>query len=180
MNLQTISFESYRIWFRLVGLPFLQRNEADICYLLHGYLLVNDIKPKKHQVIPLKGFKVQTTLFVSKRVPTCINVKEDDYTMFVGFNFFKLPLSSAKGVKSLVTSLKLVRTVWIVVTILPWQSPPPPLLSATTHCLPLRDDQAQVSSRHPSPQLLKLNHVPPPFEPSLPSQQVPRNSPNHL
>lgn len=71
---------------------FSHRTKADICFLLHKYLPVNNIKSKKHQVIPPEGFRVQTTLPISKRVPTGINEEEGDNFTFVGFEFLKLPL----------------------------------------------------------------------------------------
>lgn len=91
INLNLISFDSYRIWFRLIGLPNHRRTETDIRLILHGYIRVNEVKPKKHQIIPPGNFRVQTTLPVEKRVPTGINLEEDDHFLFIGFEFLKLP-----------------------------------------------------------------------------------------
>lgn len=91
MDLQALPFDSYRIWFRMNGLPPLHQSETDICYILQGYLPVNSLKPRKNQIVPPEGFKVRTTLPTTKRVPTRINIEDDDGVHFIEFTFLKLP-----------------------------------------------------------------------------------------
>lgn len=60
---------------------------AEICLILHGYILVNDIKPKKYQIVPPDGCHVQTTFLVSNQVPIGIHVEEGVSITFISFDF---------------------------------------------------------------------------------------------
>lgn len=90
-DIQSLPFDSYHTWFRLQGMPFLRRNEADVRDLLHGYLLVHSIKPTKNQPVPPYGYTIQTTLPTAKCTPTGINIMVDDSVTIVRFIFLKLP-----------------------------------------------------------------------------------------
>lgn len=100
MDPRNITFDDYRIWLRFVGLPFLRCNEEDIRFLLKDFIPDNAIKPKRNQVIPASRYKVQTTLAVQRRVPTCINIEEEDGTHLVNFIFVKLPFFCVKDIEN--------------------------------------------------------------------------------
>lgn len=147
MDLATLLFDSYKIWFHLLGLLIFLRSELDIRFILYVYLPINNIKPRKHQIIPPKGYKVKTTLPLSKRVLTCINVEDDDGVTFVEFGFLKLPTQYFHQCRKLGHQIEacyeLLDVGDNIVLVLPTLPPTP----AYTHRLPPPVLQAQNSPR---------------------------------
>lgn len=90
-NPTLVQFDDYRIWFHMINLPYMHRTEEDIRFLLHDFLPVNALKPCRHQVVPAAGYRIQTTLGTHRKVPTGINIDEEDGAHFVHFRFVKLP-----------------------------------------------------------------------------------------
>lgn len=60
-------------------------------FILRNYLPVNAMKPRRNQCITPEGFKVQTTLSVSKRIPTGIHIDAEEGSTSVEFAFKRLP-----------------------------------------------------------------------------------------
>lgn len=91
MNPNMVCFDDFRIWLSFQGLPYMRRTEEDIRCTLHDFIPVNSIKPHRHQVVPTASYRVQTTPATSRRVPTGINIEEEEDEYMVSFRFEKLP-----------------------------------------------------------------------------------------
>lgn len=61
--------------------------------LSQGFLPVNAIKPRHHQIIPVIGYRVQTTIDGSHPIPTTIHIEEEDGNHLVLFSFWKASFS---------------------------------------------------------------------------------------
>lgn len=59
MKPHQLTFDSYRIWMKFDGLPFMRRNKEDLRILLKDFFPINAIKPNKHYPIPAEGIKIQ-------------------------------------------------------------------------------------------------------------------------
>lgn len=81
MKVNELPFDSFRIWFRMENLP----------YLLQDFLVINAIRPRNNQGIPLEGHQQQTTLSVLKHIPSGIHIDKSETSTFVSFAFMRLP-----------------------------------------------------------------------------------------